>query len=147
MVCKKISGGEKMRNKTYILIAFVMVLFLILAACGGGGDEQASTNGCTPEEGEALFAQTVIGSQPGCITCHSVEEGVVIVGPSMAGIANRAATTVDGVGAAEYIETSILTPDGYLVEGFAAGTMPQVWDDELSDEQVQCLVAYLLTLK
>jgi hypothetical protein len=65
----------------------------------------------------------------------------------MAGIATRGATTVDGADAAEYIESSILTPDGYLVEGFAAGTMPQVWEDELSDEQVQCLVAYLQTLK
>ena len=65
----------------------------------------------------------------------------------MAGIATRAGTTVDGESAAEYIEASILTPDGYLVEGFAAGTMPSVWGDELSDEQVQCLVAYLQTLK
>ena len=65
----------------------------------------------------------------------------------MAGIATRGATTVDGESAAEYIEASILTPDGYLVEGFAAGTMPSVWGDELSDEQVQCLICYLQTLK
>ena len=86
-------------------------------------------------------------AQPGCITCHSLEKGVVIVGPSMAGIAVRGSTTVDGQTSAEYIRASILTPDGYLVEGFAAGTMPQVWDDELTEEQIQDLVAYLETLK
>ena len=135
-----------MRNKSYLLLALVMVLSLVLAACGGGG-EQASTGGCDPAEGEALFNQTVIGSQPGCVTCHSLEEGVVLVGPSMAGIAVRAGTVVDGQNAAEYIEASILTPDGYLIEGYAAGTMPQVWGDELTSEQVQCLVSYLETLK
>jgi mono/diheme cytochrome c family protein len=135
-----------MRNKTYLLLALVLVLSLMLAACGGGGEE-ASTAGCDLAEAEALFNQTVIGSQPGCVTCHSLEAGVVLVGPSMAGIGVRAATAVDGQGAAEYIEASILTPDGYLVEGYAAGTMPQVWDDELTDEQVKCLVSYLETLK
>jgi nitric oxide reductase subunit C len=135
-----------MRNKTYFLIALVMILSLALAACGGG-DEQAVSGSCSPEEGQALFAQTVIGSQPGCSTCHSLEEGVVIVGPSLTGIATRAATTIDGLSAEEYIEASILTPNDYVVESFAAGTMPQVWADVLSDEQVQCLVSYLMTLK
>ena len=120
----------------------------MLAACGGGGEEPSTgTGGGDAKAGEALYAQTVIGSQPGCITCHSIEDGVVIVGPSMAGIAVRGATAVDGQTAAEYIEAAILTPDDYLVEGFAAGTMPQVWGDELTDQQVKDLVAYLETLK
>jgi len=114
-----------MRNKTYLLVTLVLVLTLMLAACGGGGEEPSTgTGGGDAKVGEALYAQTVIGSQPGCITCHSIEDGVVIVGPSMAGIAVRGATAVDGQTAAEYIEAAILTPDDYLVEGFAAGTMP-----------------------
>jgi nitric oxide reductase subunit C len=135
-----------MCNKLYLLVILVMVTSLLLAACGGGG-EQASTGGCDLAQSEELFKQTVIGSQPGCGTCHSLEEGVVLVGPSLAGIGTRAATTVEGQSAAEYIETSIVNPDAYLAEGFAAGTMPSVWADELSDEQIKCLVSYLETLK
>lgn len=135
-----------MRNKSYLLLALLMVASVLLAACGGGG-EQAPTSGCDLAQTEALFNQTVIGSQPGCVTCHSLEEGVVLVGPSLAGIGTRAATTVDGQSAAVYIETSIVNPDSYLVEGFSAGTMPSVWADELSDEQIKCLVSYLETMK
>lgn len=135
-----------MRNKLYLLLALLVVATMLLTACGGGG-EQASSDGCDIAQAEALFNQTVIGSQPGCVTCHSLEEGVVLVGPSMAGIGVRAATTIDGQSAAEYIETSIVNPDGYLVEGYAAGTMPSVWADELSADQIKCLVSYLETLK
>ena len=135
-----------MRNKLYLLSALLIVASLVLAACGGGG-EQASTDGCDLAEAEELFNQTVIGSQPGCVTCHSLEEGVVLVGPSLAGIGTRAATMVEGQSAAACLESSIVTPDSYLVEGFAAGTMPSVWADELSDEQIKCLVSYLETLK
>jgi cytochrome c oxidase subunit 2 len=46
-----------------------------------------------------------------------------------------------------YIRESILDPNAVLVDGFPADTMPNVWGDELSSEQVDQLVAYLLTLK
>ena len=56
-----------------VLIAAVSVL----TACGGGGGE---TTDNAAAAGEELFGQTVIGSQAGCITCHSLDEGVVVVG-------------------------------------------------------------------
>ena len=136
-----------MRNKTYLFVTFVLVLTLALAACGGGEEPSTGAGGADAKAGEELYAQTVIGAQPGCITCHSLEAGVVVVGPSMAGIAVRGGTTVDGQSLEEYLEASILNPDEYLVEGYAAGTMPQVWEDELTDQQVKNLVAYLQTLK
>ncbi|MEW5959892.1 MAG: cytochrome c [Chloroflexota bacterium] len=120
-------------KKYYLLTALVIVFSLLLAACGGGAaDDPAAA-------GEKLFAEVVIGTQAGCITCHSLEPDTVIVGPSMAGIGSRADEA--------YIRESILDPNAVLVEGFPADTMPPVWADELSDEQVDQLVAYLLTLK
>jgi nitric oxide reductase subunit C len=97
--------------------------------------------------GEALFAQTIIGSQAGCATCHAVTPDTVIVGPSVAGIGTRAATTVPGLTAEEYIRQSILEPDAHVVEGFIPGLMVQVWQEQLSQEQLDNLVAYLLSLK
>lgn len=123
-----------MRKIVYFIL--LVVLALTIAACGGGGDD---SGGADAAAGERLFAQAVIGTQAGCITCHSLTPGETIVGPSMAGIASR--------GDEAYIRESILNPDAQLVDGFPAGTMPQVWQDELSAEQVDQLVAYLLTLE
>jgi hypothetical protein len=64
----------------------------------------------------------------------------------MAGIAGRAGGVVSGMSAEDYLRQSILEPDAHLVEGFPAGTMPQVWSDVLSTEQVDQLIAYLMTL-
>ncbi len=57
---------------------------------------------------------------------------------------------MQGVGSrlsATEIRTSILTPDIVVAEGFPEGTMPDVWGDELTDEQINQLIAYLSTLK
>jgi mono/diheme cytochrome c family protein len=40
-----------------------------------------------------------------------------------------------------------LEPNAYLVEGFGQGLMPAGYGDELSEEQLNDLVAYLLSLK
>jgi mono/diheme cytochrome c family protein len=124
-----------MKKILSLLFVLLLALTVLLTACGGGGEEPSES---AAKAGEELFAQTVIGSQAGCITCHSLEEGVVVVGPSMAGIGSRSE---------DYLRESILDPDAQLVDGFPAGTMPQVWGDELTSEQVDQLVAYMLTLK
>lgn len=124
-----------MRKTIYFIL--LVVLALTVVACGGGGDEGGG-GGADADAGETLFAQAVIGTQAGCITCHSLTPDETIVGPSMAGIASR--------GDEAYIRESILNPDASLVDGFPAGTMPQVWADELSDAQLDQIVAYLLTL-
>lgn len=136
-----------MRNRTLLIMTAAFVLMLALAACGGGGDTAATSDIGDVNAGKTLYAQQIIGAQPGCITCHSLEPDTVVVGPSMAGIASRAGDRVAGQSAEEYIRTSILHPDDYVVEGFAPGVMVQVWEDELTEEQVDNLVAYLLTLE
>ena len=122
-------------RKTLFLIATLLILSVLLAGCGGGdtgGDAGVSA-------GKDLFAEIVIGSQAGCSTCHSLSAGEVIVGPSLAGIGSR--------GDAAYIRESILDPNANFVDGFTADTMPNVWGDELNDDQINQLVDYLLTLK
>ncbi len=132
-----------MYKKLSLLFVIVLAFSVALSACGGGG---GSAEG-PAQEGETLFAQTVIGAQAGCITCHSLDAGVTIVGPSMAGIASRAGSAVAGQAAEDYLRESILNPNAYLVEGFPADTMPNVWGTELTDAQVDALIAYLMTLK
>lgn len=133
-----------MKKKLSLLFVFVLALSVVLTACGGDGGGSSDDAAAA---GEKLFNQTVIGAQAGCVTCHSLDAGVVIVGPSVAGIGSRAGGMVSGKSADAYLMESILNPDAYLVDGFPAGTMPQVWEDELTGEQVEQLVAFMLTLK
>jgi mono/diheme cytochrome c family protein len=131
-----------------------LILTLILVACGGDGGGSEAQDTATPAgltgdaaRGEALFKQTTIGSQPGCVTCHSLEPGKVLVGPSLATIGAEAGSMVEGQSAAEYLRESILKPDAFTVEGFSSGVMPAGLAGELSDQQVADLVAFLLNQK
>jgi len=83
----------------------------------------------------------------GCHICHSLQPDVVIVGPSLAGIATRAAGRIPGMSAEEYIRQSILQPNAYVVPGFPSGVMPPDFSEILTPEQIDDLVAFLLTLK
>ena len=107
--------------------------------------------------GEALFANGIGDAAiPTCASCHNVvDDGTVKTGPLMAGIASRAGTRVKGQDAYTYIHTSIINPNAFLVPNqgnqvfAAAGTslMFQDYAKALTPQQIDDLVAYLLTLK
>lgn len=115
------------------------------------GDE-AQTAGGDAAAGEQLFNQTLIqaggGAAAGCVTCHYVnaEQGD-FTGPNLAGIATEAGNRVEGQSAEEYLRNSIVNPNDHVVEGFTAGVMPQNYGDILTDEEIDSLVAYLMTLE
>ena len=137
-----------MRKATLFVVVGLMVAVLALAACGGGGggaSQPAASGGAgDAAAGKALFAQTVIGSNPGCVTCHSLEAGKTLVGPSMAGIAGRAGSAVSGQSAEQYLRQSLAEPDAFVAKGFQKGLMPK---PTLTDKQANDLVAYMQSLK
>ncbi len=49
--------------------------------------------------------------------------------------------------AAEYIHQSIVDPNAYVVEGFAEGLMYQNYAQDLTEQEINDLVAFTLTLK
>ncbi|QDW66436.1 cytochrome c [Luteimonas granuli] len=105
--------------------------------------------------GENLFGTAV----PVCTACHSLQPGVQLAGPSLAGMAERAARTIaspDYTGSATdvegYIRESIVSPSAHLVPGamFSAdGTsfMPNTYADTLTGEQIDQLAAFLASMK
>jgi mono/diheme cytochrome c family protein len=124
-----------------------LVLGALLAGCGGGQPATQPATAGNAAAGEALFKQTTIGAAPGCSVCHSTEPDKAGVGPSLAGVASRAGQRVPGQTAVQYLRNSILNPNAYIVSSFSADGMYQDFSKVLTDEQVNDLVAYLLTLK
>lgn len=106
------------------------------------GDEPSNGNGAPngggPTDPVELGRMTF---QSNCASCHSTGSNT-IVGPGMAGLADRAGTRVEGLDTDGYIEQSIREPGTYLVEGFSP-VMPAL---PLSDDQINGLIAYLKTL-
>jgi mono/diheme cytochrome c family protein len=130
---------------------FVLIICgMLLAACAGRSNPSGNPNRAAtgdPAAGEALFKQGVIQSAPGCINCHSIEPVQAGSGPSLSGVAGVAGKRVTGQSAEEYLRASILDPNAYIVQGFPPGIMSRRFGDVLTDQQVNDLVAYLLTLK
>lgn len=138
-------------RKLTLIFTLLLTLSLVLVACGGGDSTTDETGGETDlvAMGEELYKGQTIGaaSSPGCMTCHSLEPGVTLVGPSHAGVGGRAADYTEGQTAEEYLHESIVNPDAHIVDGFAPGVMYQNYGNELTEEQIDALVAYLLTLQ
>lgn len=108
-----------------------------------------------PTHGETLFRRTVIGQkpEPGCITCHSLAPGVVLIGPALAGVATRSANTIQehtytgqATDVAAYLQESIIAPNAYIAAGFALDVMRPTFATELSTQEIADLVAFLGTL-
>ena len=105
--------------------------------------------------GENLFRNAT----PPCQACHSTTPGMNMAGPTLAGIATRAAEIIasdDYSGEAAdvegYLRESIVAPSAHILPGAmysAAGMsfMPATYGDMLSEEEIEDLVAYLMSFR
>jgi cytochrome c oxidase subunit 2 len=84
----------------------------------------------------------------GCGGCHALSDANAAgqVGPSLDGIGSRAATTVPGQSAEEYIHTAIVKPSEHVVAGYQP-IMPGTYSTTLSETALNALVQYLLAQK
>jgi mono/diheme cytochrome c family protein len=97
-------------------------------------------------EGNASGGERVFRGAGGCSACHSLGPDVrMISGPSLSGVASRAATVRPGYSGEMYIYESIVYPNAYVVEGFQGGIMPTGFKNQLSEQQLADLVAFLMT--
>lgn len=127
------------------------------------GASQAPPPGARPLTGNenpiALGERVFRSATPACNACHSVAPNANMAGPTLHGLATRAAQVIsspDYKGKAKdvegYIRESVLEPSAHVVPGAmysAGGTsfMPNTYGKSLTKEQTDQLVAYLSSLK
>lgn len=97
-----------------------------------------------PERGRRVFEDARRG---GCDVCHETSGGRQLAGTSLEGIATSADSRVAGLDAEAYLRESILEPDAHVAEGFRAGQMLSIYDERLEPDEIDALIAYLLTLE
>jgi cytochrome c551/c552 len=95
------------------------------------------------ERGQALFTRA------GCIGCHTANTPGGTIGPNLNGVATRAverAARLGLNGPREYFVQSIVTPQAYVVEGFAPVMLD--WKQmRLTEQDLADLAAFLGTLR
>lgn len=130
----------------------ILLIFIFAAALAACSTPETTA---PPATGEELFEAITIGEEfaPGCSSCHMLGQNTT-VGPSLTGIAQLAeeriadsSYTGNATTAAEYIRESILDPDLYVVDGYTSGLMYGFYSEDLTEEQVEMLVDYLIGLE
>lgn len=145
--------------------ARIAILCVVMTACGGdqdpgglGDDTTTLTTASLPSaeqlakaegvgdiaDGEELFVTELDtpGSDLACAICHTLD-GVDGRSPSLLGISGVAEERVEGLSDIEYLRQSIIDPAAY--EEDWAALMPRTYADLLTEEEVNDLVAFLLT--
>lgn len=144
------------------LFLFVGTLTLVAIAVGltisrNKPTAAAAASGDPVAQGQLLFRDAANA----CSSCHSIQPGIVMAGPSLADIGRTAAERIASAtykgkakDADAYIHESIIDPSAFLVPGAAYSTgrggmslMPPGFGERLTAQQIDQLVAYLSSLR
>ncbi|HVO70745.1 MAG TPA: c-type cytochrome [Aggregatilineaceae bacterium] len=154
-----------MFKRTWIVMGVALALGVVLSACGGNklaeeltpiptlpkGQEPTlvdALQGITPtvaEQGGQMTQEQLVamGEQlfsSVCSACHKAQDSV---GPAFTGMAERAASRIQGVSAEGYIRQSILDPSAFVVTGFS-DVMTKNFRQQYTDTQINALIAYIM---
>ncbi len=105
-----------------------------------------SEGGAAPEEGESVTAAgREIFASAGCDACHTLADADATgtVGPNLDELPGVAGKREKGTSAEDYVHQSIVDPRAFVVKGFGT-TMPTNFGDQLTPEEIDTLVQYLL---
>ncbi|HWJ61813.1 MAG TPA: cytochrome c [Acidimicrobiales bacterium] len=125
------------RSLVAATVAASLGLGALLAACGSDGGGPEVKLSAAGEQGKQ------VAKEQGCISCHTADGGKG-TGPTWQGLAGSTVTLEDGTEVTAddaYLRQAILQSRGQVVKGYA-NVMP-VYDGELSDAEVDALIAYL----
>jgi cytochrome c551/c552 len=119
-----------------------------VAAAGAGAAETMVPSGfATALEGADAARGQQLTLSYGCIGCHSLDDSMRMVGPTWHDLKETAAARVPGQEVAEYLYTSIVRPNAYVVPGYLPNVMVQSYGQQLGEQELADMVKYLLTLE
>ena len=122
-------------------------------------DDTADKAGDEVAEAVAATAETEIpytGRPPeqlwaelACSACHQIdkdqtEDDSGPVGPHQGNLAERIAVIAPDQSAEEYVYTSIVDPNAFVVEPYFPNIMPQTYSEQMSEAEIRQLVQWLL---
>jgi cytochrome c oxidase subunit 2 len=109
---------------------------------GGGGEAGEEEGGGAAAQGEQIFTAN------GCGGCHTFTDAGTQseVGPNLDELAKAAGEREEGKSPEDYVREAITDPNAFVTEGFQQGIMPQDYEQQLSPEEIDALVEYLLTV-
>jgi mono/diheme cytochrome c family protein len=98
------------------------------------------------ENGKVLFETFYAEVSFACATCHRVDSEERLIGPGLLNIAERNESYGLGLTAAEYVHQSIVASNEFIVPDYPANLMPQTYAELFSEDEINDLVAYVLSL-
>lgn len=99
-----------------------------------------------PENGKILFETFYAEVSFACATCHRVDSEERLIGPGLLNVANRVEGYGTGETPAEYVHHSIIAPNDFVVPDYPAALMPQTYAELFTEDEINDLVAYVLSL-
>lgn len=152
IVCTELCGAlhGRMRGKAFVVSDDEYELFLeglreIEREKQRQLEEALQNLDALKEAGRGLFAEY------GCNTCHQLNDANSLnmgQGPSLNGLEVRAANDhPDYESAQDYIRTSIINPNAFVVSGYPSGLMPQNFAQRIPEDELNILVEYLAAPK
>ncbi len=132
-----------------VLIAFVLLIaYMLVENSSGASSGSLSEDSYAAEVAAALEgadADTGAGliNEYECYTCHVLGDGSQ--SPLFDGIGKYAAERRPPLSAAQYLYEATIFPGAFIVEGYS-DSMPNNYDERLSEQEVGHIIAYLLTL-
>jgi cytochrome c oxidase subunit 2 len=144
IVCAELCGAGHAIMRSQAIVQSDAEFKQWLAGEAAAKQRQAASPSTNPAaRGRLLFTQYA------CNACHALTDAGAVgqIGPSLDGIGSRAAAEVPGQSAEDYLRTSILNPNDYIVKGYPPSVMPQDYGQRMSDQDLAALVQYLLLQK
>jgi len=112
--------------------------------------QSESDGGVAAAGGDSAAAGKQIFTDTGCDGCHALADAgsTAAVGPNLNDLTADAAKygKRESLDPAAYVRNSIVKPNDFVVPGFQKGLMPEGYEGQLSEAEIDTLVQYLLSV-